>query len=618
MELKKGIVCSLTNEYATFEGECADFKPEPSTSPPSLVQDNRPPVVQEVDSRYETIQALPEETLKHLREHQDFTYAVIGGALGVLVSALLWAVVTVVADAQIGYMALAVGIIVAFGVRLFGAGVDAKFGYLGAGLAVLGCLLGNLFAQVVFIAEEVNIAFIQAFQLLNAELIADIFIETFSPIDLLFYGLAGWEGLKFSLRKVPETATTLEDLVPPLSKVRLPMTIGAVVLMGGLVWVLTSGSNEAKITTYDDGSSSQGQLTAGYPDGEWSYNFPDGTIAIKGTYNRGREEGTWYTLYPNGKFQEVSEYRKGQLHGWTVTYYENGTIADSTHYRYGRKNGYSLSFYEDGTLGMTGGFYNDEMTGEWTHYQPDGTLLSQASYDPEVKMGEIMYYHPNGEKAREVNQLPNGEEQILNSWNPDGVSEVVAGEGTYYEYGENKGILAEGQVTRGMPTGRWTYYYPDGSKSMESHYEGGEKYLDNAWSQGGNSTVTKGYGSVFDYLEGSLMLAATYPFAHGQIEGTMNQYYPENGELLITAEYKAGKQEGSYTAYYPNGLESIIGRFENGKEVGVFTWYHGNGEKQSEATFKDGKKEGVQTFWNDLGLLVREEIWEGGKLVEVN
>lgn len=54
---------------------------------------------------------------------------------------------------QIGYMAIAVGFLVGFVIRLTGKGIDKIFGISGAILAIFGCLLGNLLSNVGFIAN---------------------------------------------------------------------------------------------------------------------------------------------------------------------------------------------------------------------------------------------------------------------------------------------------------------------------------------------------------------------------------------------------------------------------------------------------------------------------------
>src|SRR5690348_8928868 len=89
------------------------------------------------------VAALTEALKKELQKQQDPVYAIVGGLSAALLSAVLWAVITVATKYQIGYMAVGVGLLVGFAVRLFGAGVDQYFGIIGAFFSLLGCLLGN-------------------------------------------------------------------------------------------------------------------------------------------------------------------------------------------------------------------------------------------------------------------------------------------------------------------------------------------------------------------------------------------------------------------------------------------------------------------------------------------
>ncbi len=125
--------------------------------------------------------------------------ALIAGICAAIVSAVVWAAVTVVTEYQIGWMAVGVGILVGFAVRL-GKGVDNIFRYIGAVLALVGCVLGNFFTIVGFISKEENIDVFNVISLINYTEITSLMMETASPMDLLFYAIAIYEGYKFSVK----------------------------------------------------------------------------------------------------------------------------------------------------------------------------------------------------------------------------------------------------------------------------------------------------------------------------------------------------------------------------------------------------------------------------------
>ncbi len=151
--------------------------------------------------------------MQRLKDEQNFLLGFLGGAVAAVVAAILWALISVVADRQIGWMAIGVGFLVGIAVRFFGKGIDKRFGVLGAVLALVGCLAGNLLTVAILVAQQENVEFAQvALALLfDPELVIQIVAETFSPIDLLFYGLALYEGYRFSFRQLSqaELATTV-------------------------------------------------------------------------------------------------------------------------------------------------------------------------------------------------------------------------------------------------------------------------------------------------------------------------------------------------------------------------------------------------------------------------
>ena len=137
-----------------------------------------------------------------LRLEQNLPLALLGGAAAALVGALLWAIITVSINLQIGYMAIGLGLLVGYTVRLTGKGMDTSFGVLGAVLSFAGCLLGNLFTLIGFIANDEGLSYMQVFLGVDYSLVPQVMIATFAPLDLLFYGLAIYEGYRFSFRQI--------------------------------------------------------------------------------------------------------------------------------------------------------------------------------------------------------------------------------------------------------------------------------------------------------------------------------------------------------------------------------------------------------------------------------
>jgi hypothetical protein len=153
--------------------------------------------------------------LEILRGEQRLPLGLLAGMVAALAGAGIWAAVTVGTGYQIGWMAVAVGILVGFAVRIGGNGIDKVFGVAGAGLAFLGCLVGNLLAVCGLVGIAEGVPFFEILGRMNPGVAVQLMTATFSPIDLLFYGIAIYEGYKFSLLRLTD-----EDLARVLPELR--------------------------------------------------------------------------------------------------------------------------------------------------------------------------------------------------------------------------------------------------------------------------------------------------------------------------------------------------------------------------------------------------------------
>lgn len=143
-----------------------------------------------------------ERLLEEARSHQNLASGALAGAVVALVCAFIWAGITLVTKYQLGLMAIALGIAVGFAVRKFGRGVDISFGVTGAVEALLGCLLGNLLIVCLVIANQTDVPFMVILSRLSPDLIVSLISKTFDPMDLLFYGIATYEGYKFAFYRL--------------------------------------------------------------------------------------------------------------------------------------------------------------------------------------------------------------------------------------------------------------------------------------------------------------------------------------------------------------------------------------------------------------------------------
>jgi hypothetical protein len=126
--------------------------------------------------------------------------AIGAGALAAVAGAVVWAVITVTTKYQIGFMAVGVDFLVGWAVQSAGRSGAAVLGYVGAALALAGCVLGNLLSASGFPAagRDLQLLDVVAKVLLQPAVAIRLLEATFSPMDVLFYAIAVYEGYKLA------------------------------------------------------------------------------------------------------------------------------------------------------------------------------------------------------------------------------------------------------------------------------------------------------------------------------------------------------------------------------------------------------------------------------------
>lgn len=135
---------------------------------------------------------------------QRLLAGILAGFAGAAVGGGLWAIVTALTHYQIGWMAVGVDALVGVAVRLAGRGISVRFSVTGTVLALLGCLTGNLLAACMMAADQFNIPLGQILRQLTPAVALELLTVTFSPMDILFYGIALCAGYRLSFRQIAQ------------------------------------------------------------------------------------------------------------------------------------------------------------------------------------------------------------------------------------------------------------------------------------------------------------------------------------------------------------------------------------------------------------------------------
>jgi len=627
----QGLICSVTGKIADFESSCSNFKADESVKedvPEEVPGETNEEILIKLDDNFREI----------LKIHQNFSYAVAGGIFAAIISAFLWAAVTVATKFQIGYMAIGVGFIVGYSIQFFGLGVDKKFGYLGAVLSVFGCLLGNILTLIGLAAEEGNLSIIEVVSFVNFQILIEALVETFSPVEIFFYGIAVAEGYKFAFRKVTVREqiafkSSKYDGTPAFNFLRSPLyvvsIIGSAIFFISFFLTLNSESyfsQEPEVISGDNpiyngqGNKespyrSEGKTFRGKEEGKWTYYYENDSVQSTGYYKEGIQDSTWMWFDEAGTLLAIGNFKDGLEEGVWFSYYNNKTPMDSGSYINGRKNGIWKSWYENGNISEIGNYIENHYDSIWNFYYDNGKLSATGKMKDDLKTDKWIYYYRNGKISAILMHKDSDEPIILDYWDQKGNHLVTDRNGSYKSYSENGKLVITGNVSGGVRTGVWMYYHDNGKKMAEHEYKNGLLFIKNSWGRDGTEEVIDGTGIYNSYNFTDTLVTENGEIKEGVRDGLWTIYYP-TGVILQEQRYIKGEMTGQQTTSYPSGLLFCYGNVVKGKREGQWIWYNENGNISSTAYFKNDKKEGVQIICSSNGDKVMKEIYKNGILIK--
>jgi hypothetical protein len=154
--------------------------------------------------------ALAAIALERLRARQDLAAGLLAGLVAAAVGAGLWAALTLLTGARSAWIALGIGLLVGYAVRVAGRGLDLVFSFGAAALALVGCLVGNLLAACGAIARRRGVPFGEVLDALDPETAIELMRASFDAADLVFYAVGAVQAFKLARRPL-----TPADLAAP-------------------------------------------------------------------------------------------------------------------------------------------------------------------------------------------------------------------------------------------------------------------------------------------------------------------------------------------------------------------------------------------------------------------
>ena len=124
---------------------------------------------------------------------------VAAGAVAAVIGATGWAVIVAVSGYEVGIAAIGIGFLVGQAMGST-ASTSSRLPPIGAVLAVVGCLLGNAFADAHAVGKAAGLSTAHVLHRMIADpgLASDIFTSGFEVFDVVFWAIAGYQGYKLT------------------------------------------------------------------------------------------------------------------------------------------------------------------------------------------------------------------------------------------------------------------------------------------------------------------------------------------------------------------------------------------------------------------------------------
>jgi antitoxin component YwqK of YwqJK toxin-antitoxin module len=105
-------------------------------------------------------------------------------------------------------------------------------------------------------------------------------------------------------------------------------------------------------------------------------------------------------------------------------------------------------------------------------------------------------------------------------------------------------------------------------------------------------------------------------YRRGRLDGRVLTYGSDGETVVAESTASAGKRNGRYASYYPDGTLEKEQEFKDGKEHGYLRTYDREGNVKWDCHYEEGKMHGRQTqlFFSNVGTYVRVSNYEHGVL----
>ncbi len=260
-------------------------------------------------------------------------------------------------------------------------------------------------------------------------------------------------------------------------------------------------------------------------------------------------------FWPTGEYKGMLQIRNGTVFDKNIKFvYANKKTYIQASFKNGKQYGKEHTYFKNGNL-KTVKYYNNEQSYNLETYFPNGQLNQERKFkNPNVWTGIVNSYNYNGTLFSSYEQK---EDKLHGSYK-------------YYDSKTSK-VISE-------------YIYDNGVLKKYTIFD--EKGNIEA-SEVGTTLTSMKFKKGFHFPSTTIQLNQ-----FGSMIGSFDIYY-ENGNVLESVNYMAGKKEGIQSKYYSDGGKKVETSFVNGMKNGIETSYYPNGNIQSKINYLDDEAFGL-------------------------
>lgn len=371
------------------------------------------------------------------------------------------------------------------------------------------------------------------------------------------------------------------------------------------------------------------------PNGYNIFYFEDGTIASEGSMRDGKPDKYWKNYHPNGQLKSEGNRKNFLLDSTWKFYNEEGRITLEINYKEDKKNGYRITYQGEEVLKEF--FENDVKTGYSLLLFPNGKTRVKTPFVDGLEEGVAIEYDIKGTIIQLVTYRKGYvlDRERINRYDSDSLQH-----GSWKWFYEDALLQLEGNYKHGLKNGYFKEYDRDGNLLSVTKYIDGEKiekaeelekldvrtdyYPDGSvkivatyTKDGTPEGVRREYDNkgqvekAFIFRRGKIIAEGIFTDA-GKKEGLWKEYYPD-GKMKATGTYADDIKTGEWKFYYPNGQLEQTGSYKAGKLEGEWNWFYSSGKPLRKEFFIDGLADGMLTEYDEDGNIITEGDYIEGK-----